>query len=320
VGRAAQIPGVDEQTLPLRYLTDHTFAGPDYSLLPDTEFPHMLDWMYEVDYRDADALTPHQQATLLDLRRRNRASLKIADQKRYELLGNAARLEVRHPATASAGSRVRIRADVRSIFGGHHLPTGFSAERQVWVSVEVRDSSGRLLLASGDLDVHQDLRDEHSHEVLTGRATHDKYLLNFQNKFTAVTIKGTERPVVLPVNRDLLPISLVRPALGIAASFGHPFGLRIAKSSLPPLRTIGQSYSLKLSDCGGPCHVNVRLNLRHLPPNLLDHVGAPHLRHLLEVVVLDEYRGVIQVAPAAGSRVSAPARDARRFQSLSIGR
>ena len=34
LGRAARIPGVDDSRLPLRHLSDHSFAGPDYSLLP----------------------------------------------------------------------------------------------------------------------------------------------------------------------------------------------------------------------------------------------------------------------------------------------
>ncbi len=300
LGRAAIVPGVDESQLPLRHLTDHTFAGPDYSLLPDTEFPHRLDWMYEVDYRDLDRLTPHQQATLRDLRLRNRASLKIAEQKRYELLRNAARIQVSHPKSALAGRRIEIRVDVRSIFSGHNFPTGFTAERQVWISLDVRDPAGRPIFTSGDLDHNQDLRDEHSHDVLAGHLGHDKHLLNFQNKFTALTNRGTERSVVISVNRFLSPLTILRPATGIAASFGRAPDFRIAKGSLPPLTTIGQSYPVTLPDCSGAYHVGVRLNFRHLPPTLLDHVGTPHLKHLLEIVVLDEYRGVIYVSPADG--------------------
>ena len=51
LGRAAQVPGVDPEQITLRPLSDHTFSGPDYSVLPDTEFPYKLDWMYEKDYR-----------------------------------------------------------------------------------------------------------------------------------------------------------------------------------------------------------------------------------------------------------------------------
>ena len=299
LGRAATIPEVEETALPLRHLTDHTFSGPDFSLLPDTEFPHKRDWMYEVDYRDSRQLTPYQQASLRDLRLQNRKSLRRAREKRYELLHNAAKIIVEHPQTAAPNSRVKVRVDVQSLFGGHHFPTGFSAERQVWISLEVCNSNGQPIFRSGDLDHNQDLRDDHSHEVLTGHLRRDAYLLNFQNKFTALTNRGTERPVSIPVNRHLSPLSILRPATGIAPSFGRAPGFRIAKGSLPPLATIGQTYPVQLPDAPGPWYLCARLNFRHLPPSLLDHIGVPHLKHLLEIVVLDEYRGTLQDAVTA---------------------
>ena len=48
----------------------------------------------------------------------------------------------------------------------------------------------------------RDLRDEHSHAVLTGHVPADHHLLNFQNKFIALANKGPERSVVLSVNRE----------------------------------------------------------------------------------------------------------------------
>jgi len=295
LGRAADVPGVDPESLPLRHLTDHTFAGPDYSLLPDTEFPEKLDWMYETDYRDWRNLTPHQQRTLSELRRHNRKQLRIADEKRYELLGNAAEISVNAPQRAAAGRKVHMRVDVHNKVSGHSFPTGFTAERQLWVEVVVRDPAGAVVFASGDLDSNGDLRDEHSHDVLTGKIRHDKHLLNFQNKFIALSHKGTDRSVVLSVNRNLAPLNVLRPAVGVSASFGRPVGFRIAKGSLPPLATVGQDYPVRLPDCPGVYTYRVRLNFRHLPPTLLDHIGTPHLKHLLEVVVIDECEGVITV-------------------------
>ena len=294
-GRAAIVSGVSPERIPLRPLSDHTFAGPDYSLLPDTEFPHKLDWMYETDYRDASQLTPYQQRTLRELRQKNRESLRIADAKRYELLRNGAELMVAHAAVAAAGEKLRIRADVRSTLPGHSYPTGFTVERQLWVSVEVRDRLGRLILMSGDVDRNGDLRDDHSYQVLAGKLPYDRYLLNFQNKFTALTNKGTERSVVVSVNRHLQPVNVLRPGTGIFQSFGRSPTFRIAKGSLPPLRTMGRTYPLVLPDCPGDYYVRVQLNFRHLPPTLLDHIGTPHLKHLLEIVVIDQYDGVIQV-------------------------
>ena len=101
LGKAATIPGVDPEILPDRHLSDHSFVGPDYSLLPDTEFPYKLDWMYETDYRNTPALTPHQSQTLTELRVRNRIQLEYARRLRHQLLRNAAYLTVRHPGLCS---------------------------------------------------------------------------------------------------------------------------------------------------------------------------------------------------------------------------
>jgi len=303
LGRAATVPGVDPSRIPLRPLSDHTFAGPDYSLLPDTEWPHKLDWMYETDYRNPECLTPYQQKTLAELRVRNRKLLDEARKKRHEVLRNSARICLNAPRTAHVGETIKLRVDVQSIFAGHNLPTGFSAERQVWVQITVRDLMGRVVFASGDLDKNQDLRDEHSHAVETRHLPHDRHLLNFQNKFTALTQKGNERSVVLSVNRHLSPLSFVRPAPGIAQSFGRAGGFRIAKGSLPPLGRQGQTYPVRLP-APGDYVVDARLNFRHLPPSLLDAIGTPHLKHLLEIVVIDQKQAVISARrPVVAHRI-----------------
>jgi len=298
IGRAAEVPGVDPELIPLRPLSDHSFAGPDYSLLPDTEFPEKLDWMYETDYRDPSRLTPHQQKTLQDLRRHNRRQLKIADALRRRLLRNGAQLHVQAPAAATCGQKIQIRAEVENTFGGHSYPTGFTAERQFWVQITLYDPAGRVAFASGDLDSNGDLRDAHSHDVETSKIRSDRYLLNFQNKFTALTQRGTDRTVILSVNRHLAPINFIRPATGVAASFGRVPSFRIAKGSLPPLQTMGQSYPVRLPPRPGDYLLDVKLNYRHLPPNLLDKIGTPHLKHLLEIVVVDQHRQLIRVGEA----------------------
>jgi hypothetical protein len=294
-GPAAVVPGVPVEQMPLRPLSDHTFAGPDYSLLPDTEFPFKLDWMYEVDYRDDSKLTPYQIKTLEELRRKNRKSLRKADEKRYELLGNTARLHVAHPDRAAPGDHIIIRVDVQSLLAGHSFPTGFTAERQVWVSVDVSSPDGQTVFASGGLDHNRDLLDDHSHDVITGKLPRDKHLLNFQNKFTVLTNKGTERTTVVSVNRHIAPTTVLRPQSQPAILFGRAGDFRIAKASLPPLQSLGHNYPVSLPDCPGPYTVRVQLNHRHLPPTLFDHIGVPHLKHLLEIVVLDEYESVVRV-------------------------
>ncbi|MCA8996022.1 MAG: hypothetical protein KDA80_03535 [Planctomycetaceae bacterium] len=294
-GKIAVVPGVDPSCLPDRPISDHSFVGPDYSLLPDTEFPHKLDWMYETDYRNQQCLTPYQRESLTVLRIRNRQQLARATQLRHQLLRNAAKIAVTHDELARAGDKVKVRVDVKSTTLGHNLPTGFTAERQVWVEVKVTDPRGRVVFHSGDLDHNHDLRDEHSHDVELGELAYDRHLLNFQSKFTALTAQGTERTVIIPVNRHLSPITFFRPANTAAQSFGRPDVFRVAKSSLPPGQIAGHTYPVHLDDCRGDYAVHVRLNYRHLPPALFDKIGIPHLKHLLEIVVIDEYHGVIHV-------------------------
>ncbi|MEW4486860.1 multiheme c-type cytochrome [Thalassoglobus sp. JC818] len=294
-GKVAVVPGIDPDMLPDRPLSNHSFVGPDYSMLPDTEFPYKLDWMYETDYRDTKNLTPHQRETLTHLRVQNRKQLAKARNLRFELLKNAAEIRVEHPREANRHRKMKVHVDVVSKTAGHNFPTGFTAERQVWVELILVDPLGRTVFSSGDLDSNGDLRDEHSHEVEAGHLHWDRHLLNFQSKFTLLTVQGTERSVIIPVNRDLTPINVVRPNPAPAQSFGRPADFRVAKASLPPLDTMGNTYPIRLGDCAGPHRLRVRLNYRNLPPALFDKIGIPHLKHLIETVVIDEYESVIDV-------------------------
>lgn len=300
LGRAATVPGIDPEKIPLRPLSDHTFAGPDYSLLPDTEFPLKLDWMYETDYRRTELLTVHQKTTLDQLRRSNRRQLRIARGKRYEILQNAAEIRVDAPITARCRELIRVCVDVRSLVAGHNFPTGFTEERQLWVSVELCDEAGRVVFASGNFDHNGDLRDEHSHDVLGGHAHWDRHLLNFQSKFVGLAARGTERPLILSVNRQLAPLNIFRPASVPAAAFGRPTALRISKGSLAPLSSVTRNYPIRMPEAPGNYCLNVRLNYRHLPPHLLDEIGTPHLKPLLETVVIDQEYLNIQVSGRAG--------------------
>ena len=295
-GRAATVPGIDPSMIPLRPLSDHTFAGPDYSILPDTEFPEKLDWMYETDYRKTHELTEYQRQTLTDLRKQNRRSLKIAQEKRYELLRNGAELgAVEIPNDVRTGQRIKIGVDVQSKFAGHNFPTGFTEERQLWVSITVCDPLGRVVFQSGDVDHNNDLRDEHSHYVESGELPWDRHLLNFQSKFVSLANRGTERAVVISVNRDQSPLNIFRPANEPSAAFGHPIEFRISKGSLPPLSKVHRDYPVSLPQVPGEYSVKISLNYRHIPPVLLDKIGIPHLKHLLETVVIDECDTTIQV-------------------------
>ena len=296
MGRAATVPGIDKSMIPERPLSDHTFAGPDYSILPDTEFPEKLDWMYETDYRKTEQLTEYQKQTLTHLRKRNRRNLKIAQKKRYELLRNGAELgDIEIPRDPRTGQRIKIGVNIQSKFPGHNFPTGFTEERQLWVSLTVCDPLGRVVFESGNLDSNGDLRDEHSYAVEAGKVGWDRHLVNFQSKFVSTANRGTERSVVLSVNRDLSPLNIFRPANEPAAAFGHPGAFRISKGSLPPESNVHKWYPVRLAKVPGQYSVKIRLNYRHIPPALMDKIGIPHLKPLLETVIIDACETTIQV-------------------------
>lgn len=294
-GYAAVVPGSNVQ-LKLRPLSDHTFAGPDYSLLPDTEFPEKLDWMYEIDYSAPDRLSPFHRQQLEELRARNQENLAIATMLRHRLLRNAASLSVELPSDVRPGQNVRLAVTVTSEFKGHNFPTGFSEERQLWVEVTVRDEQGNVVYQSGDLDPNGDLRDALSHAVLAGAVPFDKDLMNFQSRFMVLTDRGTERQVTIPVNRDLQSINILRPAIDSAGAIGRPGVLRVHKTSLPPGASRTSSYRFHAPKLPQRCSYHVRLLFRHLPPHLLDKIGVPHLKPPLEIVIIDEVAGEFQVS------------------------
>ncbi|MDG2127216.1 MAG: multiheme c-type cytochrome, partial [Fuerstiella sp.] len=66
---------------------------------------------------------------------------------------------------------------------GHGVPTGFDAERLVFLRVHVWDPRGRLVFQSGDLDPNGDVRDSHSFYVHNGKLPLDRYLASLQTKF-----------------------------------------------------------------------------------------------------------------------------------------
>lgn len=296
MGYAAIIPYADKSLIKERPLTNHSFCGPDYSLLPDTEYPHKLDWMYEFDYRDESKLNDYQARTLASLRGKNHELLAIASNDRVTLLRNAARIHVNAPTNACPGKKVGIKVDVESIFEGHNFPTGFTEERQVWVQLFVYDGRGRVIFATGDLDSNNDLRYVHSYDVNTGKMERDRWLMNFQSLFILTTERGTDRAVVIPVQRDQQQMGVMRPSAIIAGATGRPATMRIQKSNLPPLATRSRTYTFRMPDDLQGCYYRARLLYRHLPPHLLDKTGVSHLKPLLEVVTIDEAEGVIEAS------------------------
>ena len=108
---------------PERELHRHTFVGVDVSLLPPEEFP---------GYEEMREMT-------------------------RTLLRESARIETQYNQAKS-----EIEVAVTNL-SGHALPTGATAERQLWGELIVRDADNNIVFESGTLDRHGDIRDNISY-------------------------------------------------------------------------------------------------------------------------------------------------------------
>jgi hypothetical protein len=69
-----------------------------------------------------------------------------------ERLQEAATLKVNIPENAQAGEEVAIKVSITNSGAGHNLPTGLTEARQMWTQVDIKDSQGREIYSSGNLD------------------------------------------------------------------------------------------------------------------------------------------------------------------------
>jgi hypothetical protein len=74
-----------------------------------------------------------------------------------ELLQNTAELKI--VRNNDIDGHVALRVSVHNSNAGHNLPSGSTADRQVWVHLTVVDNTGTLLYESGMLDSNGDLMD-----------------------------------------------------------------------------------------------------------------------------------------------------------------
>ncbi len=161
----------------------------------------------------------------------------------------------------------------------------------------LRDASGKLLYASGDLDKNGDLRDAHSLEVEHGTVSVDYDLTNLQAKFISRGFTGTETENLDPVNRLLTPVPIHRPASALVALIGSPFSARIIKKGI--LARSSQSYTYKISvpeKVEGPLKLSVRLRVRHVPPHFLNSIGLKDFIDKLLILDPHGYEAEIRLA------------------------
>ncbi len=183
---------------PEREVHRHTFVGVDVSLLPEDSFP---------GYEELRGLT--------------RALLEQAAE-----IG----IEVR-PADHQITVRVRNLA-------GHRLPSGATAERQLWIEVLVHDAERVLRFESGTVDTQGDLRDDDPHHTVAPGT--DPQLTVWRQ-----ILFGDAGPVEFPWQAKRVENHLIEP--GATDTATYDFG------ALPP----------------GEYTVQVRLLFRTFPPYFL---------------------------------------------------
>ncbi len=310
-GPIAEIRG---KTFPERTLSDHTFSGPDYSVLPISQFPirpnewpelmddpNFYEWISKVEAKlkagkKLNRLDKRKYRKFESLLKKSEELLATAREKRMQVLKNAAEMKVEVPQSIEKGDDLDIRVTVTNKMSGHALPAGFSAERQVWLAVTYKDDQGRIVYQSGDLDSNGDLRDNKSMDVLQGRADYDHDLFNLQTKFQLQTVAGTERPDHFPIARDVDNFAFSRPAPFLSASFNGPSQARQQKNSLLPLQSRTADYSADTEEDAKHYDVTVKLNFRHFAPILLKQIEAHDFIPQLEIIELDsrEFRVLVQ--------------------------
>jgi nitrate/TMAO reductase-like tetraheme cytochrome c subunit len=279
-----------------RKRTDHRFAGPDYSLIHPALFPFndraqqlatMRQWL-QFDWKagwgtdafeknaPADYKFPEHWKSVddrYDAREVIETNLKrLAEiaKLRLKVLQNGYQFGDVRIAKADA-SGIKVDVQVKNATEGHNIPTGFTAERIVWLHAVVTDADGKVVFESGDLDPNGDLRDSHSLYVHDGRLPRDSQLLSLQSKFITTNIRGGEREQILSVNYSVDPLPYVRPDTQPTFLQGRTAGARIHKQGIPPFGHRDHSFEIPASSLTGkgPYAVKIELKAGMIPVNLI---------------------------------------------------
>lgn len=280
-----------------RKRTNHMFAGPDYSIVHPGFFPHNVRaaematirewltfdidagwgmdtfednipegfvfperWTFADDRYDAREILNENQALLDEIAKQRLAVLRAG-----YVLGDI-ELEKSGPGG------ITFKVEVANGTNGHNVPTGFDAERLVFLQITVTDANGNVVFVSGDRDPNGDVRDLHSIYVHNGELPLDKYLFSLQSKFLTRMVRGGEREQVLAVNYSPDPLPFLRPSTRSTVLLGRPTGARKHRASIAPGDSQWPKYVVTRSDLIGstpPYKANVKLIAQMVPVNLV---------------------------------------------------
>ncbi len=288
----------DVETKP-RKRTNHMFPGPDHSVIHPGIFPHnpdaaklatLREWLTFDDeagwgtdeFEDAvpdDAVFPERWDSVDD-----RYDAREILDRQFALLDEyMARRKLVLQEGFTLGEVVTERADEQGIrftvqvkngTTGHGVPTGFDAERLVYLRVTVTDRDGTVLFKSGDPDPNGDLRDAHSLYVHNGELPPDPYLFNLQSKFVTRNVRGSESERIIPVNPSFDPLPFIRPLTQSSILLGRPVNVRKHRRNIEPNGSRWASYEIPASALtgNGPYAANIKLILGMVPVNLIDDI------------------------------------------------
>jgi len=283
-----------------RKRTNHMFVGPDYSIIHPGLFPHnvkaaamatMREWLtydYEAGwgtdkfeqnipdgYTFPDRwLSADDRYDARDIIRENQALLAEADKARLQVL-RAGYQSGDFEVEKASESGLRFKIQVRNGTEGHNVPTGFDAERLVFLEVKVFDRDDHMVFVSGDLDPNGDVRDSHSLFVHNGELPLDKYLFSLQSRFVTRMFRGGDREQVLAVNYSGDPLPFLRPSTSSTVLTGRPLGARKHKAGIDPMGSRWAEYKVKGSQLTGkpPYRVEAKLIAGMVPVNLVEAIS-----------------------------------------------
>ncbi len=280
-----------------RKLTNHFFAGPDYSLLHPGVFPinkraqdlkSIPEWCLfdvesgwgtdefeddcpeEFEFPEAwNSIDDRYSAReiideQLDL-------LEWAKQQRIEMMQRGFGLsEIRITSAGEEGIEFEI--DVKNLSSGHNLPAD-KIGRIFVLQVEVTDSRGDLVFISGDRDPNGDVRDGLSLYVRNGEIPLDEQLFNLQSRVLTRNVRGGEREQVLTTNNSISALPFIRPASRPNNVYGHPRGVRKHHRSIEPLghRTAAYRVAGESLTGTGPYSIKTQFISQSVPVNLIVH-------------------------------------------------
>ena len=280
-----------------RKRTNHMFVGPDYSIVHPGIFPHnpaaqqmasLREWLqfdfesgwgtddfednvmedYAFPARWQDVADRYEARDILG---ENLALLDKVAEARKKLLQTGYQIgDVIIDKADQNG--IQFKVEVKNGTEGHNVPTGFDAERVVFLRVTITDKNGKEVFRSGDLDPNGDLRDIHSHYVHNGELKRDKYLFSLQSKFIVRMLRGGEREQVLAVNFSVDPLPFIRPAKRSTILLGRPPGVRKHRKTIPPLGSKWAKYKVSRSELRtseGPYQAEISLVAGMVPINLI---------------------------------------------------